>query len=359
MIVDEDEYLSHYGILRRSGRYPWGSSNNVVTRSEGFLDTVRALKDEGLKDVEIARGLGMSTTDLRANKSIANNQIKQSEISMAQRLKDKGMSNVAIAERMFGNPKKESSVRALLADGAQEKADILITITNMLKDRVDEKKYVDVGVGVENHIGISNNRLKIALAMIRQMGYEVHTVKVQQLGTRHETDFKILAPPGTTQREVWLNRDKIQQIMGTWSEDGGRTLLGIKPPLSIDSSRVAINYKEDGGGKLDGVIFVRPGVEDVSLGESRYAQVRILVDDGHYLKGMAMYSNDLPDGVDLLFNTNKSNTGDDLDAMKPVTGDADNPFGASIRRQLIEKDVEGNERVTSAMNMIGLMRSIL
>ena len=49
----------------------------------------------------------------------------------------------------------------------------------------------------------------------------------------------------------------------------------------------------------------RRGVADLDLGDSHYAQVRILVDGTHYLKGMAMYSDDMPDGADIVFNTNK------------------------------------------------------
>ena len=43
----------------------------------------------------------------------------------------------------------------------------------------------------------------------------------------------------------------------------------------------------------------------MSLGNSNYAQVRVMVDGKHYLKGMAVYSDDLPKGVDVRFNTNK------------------------------------------------------
>jgi hypothetical protein len=62
---------------------------------------------------------------------------------------------------------------------------------------------------------------------------------------------------------------------------------------------VGIIYKEDGGDKSDGVIFVRPGVKDLDMGHSRYAQVRIAIDGTHYLKGMAVYKDDMPPGVDL------------------------------------------------------------
>jgi hypothetical protein len=101
----------------------------------------------------------------------------------------------------------------------------------------------------------------------------------------------------------------------------------------VSSKRVGIRYAEEGGANADGVIYVRPGVKDISLGGSQYAQVRVAVDGTHYLKGMAMYKDDLPDGVDLMFNTNKSDTGNKLDALKKLKDDPDNPFGAVISRQ--------------------------
>lgn len=74
----------------------------------------------------------------------------------------------------------------------------------------------------------------------------------------------------------------------------------------MDSKRLAIRYAEDGGLEKDGLVEIRRGVEDLNLGNSHYAQVRIMVDGTHYIKGMAVYSDDLPKGVDVMFNTNKT-----------------------------------------------------
>lgn len=326
---------------------PWGSGEDQSTRNRSFLDYVDGLRKEGLSEVDIARGLDISTTALRAAKSIAKNEQKQANITQAQRLKDKGYSNVAIGQRMNVN---ESVVRAWLAPGEQDKVDILQTTASMLRDQVAAKKFVDIGEGVENHIGISATKLNTAVAVLREEGYEVHTIPMLQLGTGKNTNIKVLAPPGTTWGDVKRGQDQIKQITN-FSEDGGRSYLGLHPPLAIDPKRVDIRYKEDGGDKADGVIYVRRGVDDVSLGKAGYAQVRVAVGDGHYLKGMAMYKDDLPDGVDLVFNTNKSDTGNKLDAMKKISDDPDNPFGATVR-QLISRDPDGKERVTSAMNLV-------
>ena len=331
IVFEEDDYLEHYGTPRHSGRYPWGSGGDPQ-HSKDFLAYVTDLRRQGLSEVEIARGLGVTTTELRAQKSLAKNESKAADIAMAQRLKDKGWANTAIGERM-GIP--ESSVRVLLKPGTKEKNDILVTTANVLKDQVDTKTYIDVSAGVEHHLGVSRNKLNNAVAMLKEQGYTIHYVKVDQLGTGLQTSIKVLAPPNTPYSEVFRNRNNIQQSF-SYSPDGGRSFDRPYPPLSISSKRVAIKYAEDGGTQADGVVYIRPGVKDCSLGGARYSQVRIAVDGTHYIKGMAVYKDDLPDGVDLMFNTNKSNTGNKLDALKKLSDDPDNPFGSSISRQILE-----------------------
>ncbi|HEY1249531.1 MAG TPA: hypothetical protein VGE97_11125, partial [Nitrososphaera sp.] len=62
MIRTEEEHLAHYGILRRSGRYPWGSGGSESTRNRSFLDTIDMHKKDGMSETEIARGYGITTT---------------------------------------------------------------------------------------------------------------------------------------------------------------------------------------------------------------------------------------------------------------------------------------------------------
>lgn len=335
MIIDVDEYMdgvvAHYGTPRHSGRYPWGSGGDESSskRNKAFLDYVAGLKKQGMTETEIARGLGISTTQLRAAKTIAKNAQKQADIAYAQRLKDKGLSNVAIGEKMRIN---ESSVRSLLAPGQKDKVDVLESTANMLKSQVDKKGLIDIGTGVEYHIGISRTKMNTAVALLQEQGYKVHYVKVEQLGTGNQTTIKVLSKPDVPYSEVYKNRGDIKPATD-YTTDGGRTYESLHPPVSINSKRVDIRYAKDGGTEADGVIYVRPGKDDISLGNSRYAQVRIMVDGTHYLKGMAMYKDDLPPGTDLLFNTNKDSTGSKHDAMKKVSNDPENPFGAVISRQ--------------------------
>jgi DNA-binding CsgD family transcriptional regulator len=344
--ASQEAYLAHYGVLRRSGRYPWGSGGPEYASSKSFLGYVAQLRAKGMSDPEIARGMGISTTELRAAKSIARNEERQAQINMAQRLKDKGWSNVAIAERLKVG---ESQVRALLQPGVKDRTDVLTATTNMLKNEISKKKYIDIGSGVENHLGISSTKLATAVAALKEENYPTYYVKVKQLGTGNYTTMKVLTAPGVSYSEVFKNKDAIQQIR-SYSEDHGRSYSLIQPPMSISSKRVAVRYAEDGGADADGVIYVRPGVKDTSLGKSNYAQVRIAVDGTHYLKGMAMYRDDLPPGVDLLFNTNKSDkTGNKLDAMKELKkDDPENPFGSVVRQRTDPK----TGKVNSVMNIV-------
>ncbi|HEY2455607.1 MAG TPA: hypothetical protein VGI71_23930 [Scandinavium sp.] len=337
--------LYHYGVLRRSGRYPWGSGQSVE-QSRNFLSYVEDLKSKGLSETQIAAGFSTSTTALRAARAIAKNETRAADTAQAVRLKAKGMSNAAIGERLGGI--NESSVRALLNPSTADRKDVLITTSNLLRDKVGKDKYLDIGAGTENHLGITATKLATSVAVLREEGFEVHNVQVDQLGTGKKTTIKVLAPPGTKYVDIVKNPERIKSV-AAYSEDGGHTYLGIQPPRNVNSSRIGVRYAEDGGAKADGVIYVRPGVHDISLGASRYAQVRIAVDGTHYLKGMAMYKNDLPAGTDLMFNTNKRNTGNKLDAMKPQK-EEDNPFGATVRQRHYT-DSSGKRRL-SPMNIV-------
>lgn len=363
MEINEKDYLSHYGILRRSGRYPWGSGGATdLENHTGFLDYLADLRGQGLSEKQIAEALStpehkVSTTLLRDYNSIAKNEVRAARIAQAERMRAKGMSYIAIGERM-GMP--ESTVRSLLKQDTKDRSEILGSTVDMLKEQVANKKYIDVGKGTEYQLNISETKKNQALTKLKEEGYQVFYVKETQLGTGKDTSIKVLVGPGTTYSELSNNRDQIQQIHNR-SEDGGRTYLGMEvAPLSISPRRVKINYAEDGGKDADGVIYVRPGVKDLSLGGSRYAQVRIAVGGTHYLKGMAMYKDDLPEGVDLVFNTNKSvlDLPKKTDAFKPMkthedgTIDMDNPFGATISRQITRKKRDGTVVAESAMNIV-------
>ena len=353
MIINEDDYLAHYGILRKSGRYPWGSgTGDDKVLSGGFLAITTSLRKQGLSETEIATGFKITTTQLRALRSIESNRVKQEKLARVQQLRDKGMGPAAIGKQLGIN---ESSVRSLLTPGLKEKADTLQTIASVIQGRVDKHGYIDVGAGVESHLGISSDKLKTAVQILKEKGYVQLNIQADTASgpANQKTTIRLITRPGTTYRDAVANKDKVQQVFDH-SDDGGQTFRGIKPPMNINANRVQVKYKEEGGHLEDGVMYIRRGVPDVSLGGSAYAQVRIAVGGTHYLKGMALYKDNLPDGVDIQFNTNKSNSGNKLDALKEMKKtpdgkvDLENPFGSQISRQILDK----NGKLSSSMNIV-------
>lgn len=354
-----DDELMHYGTPRHSGRYPWGSGENPYQSSTGLYGMAKQLKSQGMSDKEIAESFGMSTREYKSAYSNAKNEVRAANCAEALRLKDKGYSNTAIGKRMGVN---ESTVRSWMDEDIAERSSISKNTAKALKSAVDDKKYIDIGGGVENQMGISRTALDNAVKMLKDEGYTVHYIQTEQLGTGHKTSIKVLAPPDTTYSEVWNHKADIE-FPGFHSEDKGRTIDKIGKPVSISSKRIKINYAEEGGKDKDGVIELRRGVDDISLGKAKYAQVRIAVDGTHYLKGMAMYRDDMPDGVDIIFNTNKAKgtpmLGEkDNSVLKPMKKDQDNPFGATIKgeRELIlaqryYTDKNG-KRQQSAINIV-------
>ena len=364
--------LAHYGTPRHSGRYPWGSGDNPYQRNASFLGKVDALKkakdENGHKlysEKQIAAAMNMNTSELRKRISLANAENRAYRSAEAKRLKEKGMSTSAIARRMGIN---ESSVRLLLDEGVNERMSTTAKNAQILKDRLNEREgtYIQVGSGAEYYLNnASAHSLGNTLKMLENEGYTIHDIPVEQLGTGKTTTVKVLAKPGVEWKEIMNNKNNIILPTDVYAEDAGRELRRVKDYVSIDPKRVMINYAETGGTAKDGVIELRRNVDDISLGNARYAQVRILVDGTHYLKGMAMYADDLPDGIDIRFNTNKHNdvpmiNKDDPDhsVLKPIKRDQENPFGANIkdegqitRAQRYYID-ENGERKQSALNIV-------
>lgn len=344
-----DQELMHYGTPRHSGRYPWGSGENPYQHESWFLDQVKDLKKQGMTEKQIADAMGMSIAQLRAKKSIEKAEMQKQELAEVYRLKEKGWSNTAIAERIGRN---ESYVRTLLDPSKEARIDRATTLANVLKEQIENKPYLDVGKGVELQLGVTQTQMKIALEILKEQGYKVSNIKVEQAtDPNHKTEVLVLTKDDIPYKDIIQNRDLISSPEGVKFEDHGDILRNFKYPVSIDSDRIQIRYYEDGGAEKDGVIELRPGVEDISLGANHYAQVRIAVDGTHYMKGMAMYSNDLPDGVDIIYNSSHHNTEGKLEVMKQLKDDPVNPFGASYKDQRMYIGSDGKEH-QSVMNIV-------
>jgi hypothetical protein len=353
---EDDDALVHYGILRRSGRYPYGSGgNDSYTDAIAFQNELKELRALGMSDAQIAKSFGdkdYTTTQLRADIAISGIIKKQHQIQQAEKLANSGMGASAIAKEMFGSSSKESTVRGLLAGQAARKKEQLEQLADTLRSRVQESKgYIDVGKGTEHHFGVKKGKLDVALAMLKSEGYVVETVLGPQATTPHNTRYRVLAKPGETWSSIKNNLDKLEPAKIFDSVFGPKI---VQEPLQLNPARLDIKYKEQGGDAADGVIYVRPGVKDLDMGGSSYAQVRVQVGKGHYLKGMAVMKEGLPPGVDLQFHTSKSNTGNKLDALKPVSK-SDDPmerFGAIYSQVLFPPGHPKAGKVMSHMNKV-------
>lgn len=343
-----NDVLLHYGVARRSGRYPWGSGENPYQHSGDFLARVEELKKSGMKEIDIAKNMGLTTTQLRTQMSLAKNERRGLQVETAKALRDKGYSLNDIAEKMGFN--NDSSVRSLLNENSEAKMNQAEKTANFLRDQIKEKGILDVGVGVERELGISREKLEQALYILEREGYPVYGGGVPQITNKgKQTNVKIIGPPGTEHKDMY-DFENIHSVRDYISYDDGETFKrGFQYPESMDSSRLKIRYAEEGGIHKDGVIELRRGVDDISLGKSHYAQVRIMVDKTHYLKGMAIYSDDMPDGVDVIFNTNKKSDVPKMDVLKKIKNDPDNPFGSLIKEhggQSYYIDKDGKERLS-------------
>ena len=332
--------LMHYGTPRHSGRYPYGSGDNPYQHPyqhkidiyNGDLQTLHAeykkLRAEGKSEQDICKEWGVPSTYLRTRISAAKEAEMSERNAKVIKLKEHGYSNVEIGKRLGIN---ESVVRAAIKQHEAGKVGAAKVTADYIQDQVDKLGPIDVGIGTERSFGISREKMNVAIEMLVDKGYEKHNIKVEQATNPGKfTTVEVLCPPGTPWKDVYFNLDSINSLQGH-SDDNGLTVRDVLYPESIDSKRVGIRYAEDGGKERDGLIELRRGVDDISLGRSKYAQCRVLVDGTHYIKGMAVYSDDLPDGVDILFNTNKHKGTDKMDVLKPIKEDPDNPFGALIK----------------------------
>lgn len=349
--LEQDEELMHYGVKRRSGRYPWGSGDTPYQRSGDFLSRVQELKKQGFKETDIVKAMGLdSTTQLRVAYSVAKNDRRRLEVARAKSLQQDGLNNTEIGKVMGIN---ESSVRSLLNESAAARMNQAETTAKILKKELDTKRMIDVGAGVERELGVSQVKLDEALYMLEAEGYHVYGVGIPQINNPgKQTNTKVLCDKNVEYKEVY-NFGDIKTVGEYHSTDGGITFNKLEYPSSIDSNRIKIRYGDEGGANKDGVIELRRGVKDLDLGNAHYAQVRIMVDGTHYLKGMAMYSDDLPAGVDVMFNTNKKTGTAKMDCLKPIKDDPDNPFGAYIKAngQSWYTDSDGKQKL-SAINKL-------
>lgn len=362
-LVDESDYLAHVGrphdgFIPHSGRFKWGSGEDETAHYTGVYKQIRDLKKQGLTEKQIADHFEVPLAYLRDNVTIGKDYMMRENRDRAMLLKEKGYSSEAIGKTLGIS---EGSVRNLLKPYDENKVSRLTKTVEAVKKDVDNKTYLDVGKGIETSYGISSTKLSAAVTILKDQGYTVNYIKVPELGNKGKfITRKVLIPPDTTYSDLIRNQDKIALPGHHIKQDGSGDYWAAEPPSALSSKRVKVRYAEEGGINKDGTMEIRPGVADVSLGKSHYAQVRISVDGTHYLKGMAMYGDpkDFPPGVDVIFNTNKHKGtpmlgNKDSSVLKPMKkndkGEIDqtNPFGATIMAggQYHYKDKNGKDHL--------------
>ena len=361
--------LKHYGVKRRSGRYPWDPLLHLP-KNYKFIEERDELKKRGFSDNEIAKHMGLSTTVYRSKVTIAKEELKQYNMQRIAKLQSEGMIIDDIAKTIgttgqtvrnyideMNNPNKSSRAQRVQTEA----------VADSLKDAVKRSKYVDVGKGVEVQMGISKEKLKAGLnALVESGEYEVHSLRIAQVTDKNNsTPVKVLTEAGVERRDIYKNMDKIRPVQEFALDGDARMFQQMERPKSIGWDRVYIRYAipegqkghgtNDDGSTMDGAMFLRPGVKDLNLGKASYAQVRIAVGDTHYLKGMALYGTEemfknVPKGTDIIFNTNKTKDKAPEDVLKPLKKnpeggapiDGPNPFGATVKRQNTLVDSKGN-----------------
>ncbi len=119
-IIADDDYIEHYGVARRSGRYPWGSGENPYQHSRDFLGRIEELKKQGWTETpeNIKKSFGLSTTEYRIEKSLCKNARIAYDIARAKSLQADGLGPTEIGRKMGLN---ESTVRSLLNDNRKVK----------------------------------------------------------------------------------------------------------------------------------------------------------------------------------------------------------------------------------------------
>lgn len=328
-IYEFPDYICHYGVKRRSGRYKWGSGEDPY-QHEDWMKKVNDLRASGKSEKEIAEQMGLSTTEYRIMYRVYSHQKREELRAKAKELEKEGLSKQAIADKI-GLP-NESSVRSLLNEDTAYMKNKGVQTADVLEKLVKEKGMIDTGKGVELELGVSKNTLDEALFIMQLRGYNVYGIGVQQGSSKgKQTTVMTLTKPDISYHDAYQNIKDIGTVGEYHSKDGGQTFDKIQYPSSINSDRVSIKYGDEGGTAKDGVIEIRRGVADLDLGPSNYAQVRIMVDGTHYLKGMAMYSDNIPEGKDIVFNTNKASGTPKEKVFKAIKEDPSNPFGALIK----------------------------
>ena len=412
--VASADSITHYGKAHDenppgpgSGRYPWGTGNRQHQHDWDLYNRIKKYKDlnPDLSESQIAAHFGFYTLDSKGNPVIdpktgepkGNINRLRAEYSVASQNRRKDIyaefkwydesinpetgehyTDTQIA-RMMSNDEKtynESSIRAMRKTIDNNKVNKVTEVANELEEQSKKLGYIDIGKGVEYTLGTSADGLNTAVEMLKKKGYTVQNAYLRQVqDPSRNTPYVVLCPPGSeNDPPIWKHPEDIKRIADPSDKDNDISIMnaerGIGDPPLVSLDRIKIRYDEQGGRDRDGMVQIRAvrdengnlvaASPDLSLGNAKYAQVRIGVEGNRYIKGMAVYDEDLPKGTDIVVNSNKSEAQGVNKALKPMEMDANdntklakNPFGTTIVPTVV-RDKDGNATdVRSAINFVG------
>ena len=387
-----EDYLMHEGVAhdedppgRGSGRYPFGSGERPHQHSWDLKARYEKLKAMGMSEKEIAAAMGYTKQEwdkktqqwvegghiakLRAEKEIAVAEVNSDQYEEVMWYYNhidpktgKPYKRAEIARILGIN---ESSVRSIENTKSSAADNQLFRASEELKRISEEKGFLDISKGAELTLGVSPDRMNTVVEVLKNEGYTVQNINIPQPShPGRYTTMTVLCPPGM-EGQAFKHRYEVKSLEDISGIDDVATMKGWQEPVKVDLDRVKILYDENGGSAKDGMIEIRakldangnpiPACEDLSLGNARYGQVRIAVDvskeglrdsDGNlittrYIKGMAVYNPNLPEGKDILVNSNKSIEDGVKKALKEYNEGSANPFGATVVQTYIH-DKDGN-----------------
>lgn len=357
----DHNYILHTGVKRKSGRYEWGSGEYPYQHEPWFQGWSKLSISE---QSDYAKAFGMTLKEARYRYSIGKDAKKAQDIAHAKELRySKQMSVKAISEKMGVS---ESTVNSWLKPDAETRVRETEELAKKISEFAEGHAGIDIGKGCATAMGVNKTKFETAIQLLKDRdGYYNVQWGQEQLTSKNDNktqttalikikpEWKNLSPAQLkteAYKYVMENSDDIVLPFPVkYNYDTGKTILGFDIPKSVSSDEIEVVYTDkngNGGAERDGLIELRRGDDRLSLGNDNYAQVRIAVDNTHYIKGMAVYSDNLPPGKNIRVWSNKKEgtpiTSPDPDAkqvLKPMkraddgSVDLEDPFGAQITAQ--------------------------
>lgn len=253
-------FLKHYGMPRRSGRYPYGSGDNPYQHSGDILTRIDELRSQGKSEKEIAEALNLSTTQLRAQKSIAKAERRSQEVATAKALKADGKNPTEIA-RIMGY-KNESSIRSLLNEDAEARMNCNIPKSLRTGEKMMAKS-VNIGDQLSQVIGIYYPH---------RIDNYVKYVRSQKFYGRYNDDWYIMSPSKDELEDLLENVKMIATELGIHINEKKTKIVKISSTYKFLQVKYSLT--------ADGKVIQRINPKRVTSMRRKLKRMAALVDQG-------------------------------------------------------------------------------